>query len=290
MRLMRCGLTTRLKPAPGLRQNVPEMARSIARAIVPHGLLDIREAQRTFARLPAFAGHPLRAAARPQLRSLARMAHIDVLPTSVYASPRLVVDVGAYIGDWTWAVLRLLRPERLVAIEPSPRNFERLERRVGSRPEVTLERSAVGASSGSASLRLIGAGDLDSVLPIRTDVEARYGVSVQEHGRVDVNVVPLDQLLGEVDEVSLLKLDVQGSEREALAGAERTLRRTRCIVLETNFVSHYVGDALFPELLELMRSVGFELHAFGKPLHTAQEDGRLLFADAVFMPRHSGVN
>jgi hypothetical protein len=34
-------------------------------------------------------------------------------------------------------------------------------------------------------------------------------------------------------------------------------QRTHCVVLETNFVSHYDGDALFPKLYELMRAMVF---------------------------------
>jgi FkbM family methyltransferase len=78
---------------------------------------------------------------------MARTSLVNYLPVSVITGPKLVVDVGAYVGEWSEGVLELLRPERLISIEPSPTNFAALERRLGGRPGVELLPLAPGLAT-----------------------------------------------------------------------------------------------------------------------------------------------
>lgn len=259
------------------------MVRSAVGSVAPVGALEVWHARHGFARLPAYSGSALRSAATPRLRRLARTSLVNYLPYDVMAEPKLVVDVGAYIGEWSAGVLQLLRPGRLIALEPSPANFAELELRLSGQPGVELHQLAAGREAGSATLHVGGAGDLDSLLELRAGVGELYDLPATESHAVEVDIRPLDDLLRDAGEVTLLKLDVQGAERDALAGASDVLQRTRCVLLETNFVSHYEGDTLFPELYELMCDAGFTFHTFAEPLHRDQHDGRLLFADAVFV-------
>ena len=70
-----------------------------------------------------------------------------------------------------------------------------------------------------------------------------------------------------------------------LDGARQSLGRTQAIILETNFVSHYEGDALFNQLHERMtREFGFYLHRWARPTYSRPDgDGRLLYADAIYV-------
>ena len=81
------------------------------------------------------------------------------------------------------------------------------------------------------------------------------------------------------DEVTLLKLDVQGTELDVLAGATATLQRTRFVQLEVLFYSHYVGDALFQDLFDVMTDHGFDMMGLSPPL---VREGRALWSDAFF--------
>jgi hypothetical protein len=94
-------------------------------------------------------------------------------------------------------------------------------------------------------------------------------------------VLPLDDLLVDVEDVSLLKIDVQGAERCVLAGARSVLQRTTAVELEVNFRHHYAGDSLFCELDEAMLAAGFRLHYLGN-LHQAPSVA-LLWGDAVYV-------
>jgi FkbM family methyltransferase len=46
----------------------------------------------------------------------------------------------------------------------------------------------------------------------------------------------LDRLLVDLAEVSLLKIDVQGYEKQVFAGAKQTLSKTKLLLVELNFI------------------------------------------------------
>jgi FkbM family methyltransferase len=201
------------------------------------------------------------------------------MPPGVFAGNGAVVDVGAHYGEWTAAVLAFVGDRPLIAIEPTPKSAAGFRQRHGNDPRVTLHEVAVGNQIGQAQLTLSNRPVFNSLLPIRAEMSSKYA-GVAEVGVVDVPCTTLDQLLAGVPEIALLKIDVQGTEADVLAGAAQTLTRTASILIEMNFVSHYEGDSLAWELHPLLTAAGFGLQTY---IHQyADEEGRLLWADAVY--------
>lgn len=100
---------------------------------------------------------------------------------------------------------------------------------------------------------------------------------------VQVPVRTLDSVFAECDlqELDLLKIDVQGYELEVLAGGSGALRRTKLIVTEVSFFEHYKGQPLFPEIYAHLIGAGFGMRAtFG---YVYDDQGRPLQCDAVFV-------
>lgn len=57
----------------------------------------------------------------------------------------------------------------------------------------------------------------------------------------------------------LLKLDVQGYEKEVLKGASEFIKRVDYLLFEASFVSMYEGEPLFEEMHDFVRGLGFRL-------------------------------
>ncbi|WP_156746653.1 FkbM family methyltransferase, partial [Mycobacterium sp. E1715] len=110
-------------------------------------------------------------------------------------------------------------------------------------------------------------------------------------GTEEVALRRLDSLAPELllpDDVAFLKLDVQGFERQVIAGGETTVH-DRCVgvQLELSFEPLYDGGMLADEAMDLMRSLGMALAGFA-PFFFDVRTGRLLQADGVFF-RPAGV-
>lgn len=124
---------------------------------------------------------------------------------------RTFVDGGAFDGDTLLAAMRHAAPSAAIAFEPDPANFVQLAATAGSLP-FPVTSFPCGLSDRTHSVGAsIGRGDASAV---RSD------------GEDSMQLARLDDCLPNVP-VDYLKLDVEGHEMAALAGAESCLRRHR---------------------------------------------------------------
>jgi FkbM family methyltransferase len=131
----------------------------------------------------------------------------------------LVVDAGANIGFFTMELAKQVGPNgRVIAIEPDRVNFNMLQRnmdRAGLAERCILVNAAVSSRTGLAQLAI------DHHHP----ANHRLGDSGPE-----VKLHTIDELVskyGNGQRVALIKLDIQGSEVDALRGAGSTMSRDR---------------------------------------------------------------
>jgi len=132
----------------------------------------------------------------------------------------VAIDVGANNGCWSYHLSRFA--SRVHAFEPNPSYGESLARLRMS--NVMIEPFALSSTSGEAELRF----------PLLASGREDLGMASLETRAVGDEVlsrsirIPLRRLddYG-FDNVSLIKIDVEGHEEEALAGAEQTIQRNR---------------------------------------------------------------
>ena len=161
--------------------------------------------------------------------------------------------------------------------------METCQRRVKEYGGIHFKEIAVGSAPGNAVLHITKSSDFSSLLyPNDKAMRAHYKDNAAKIvAERTVQVLPLDELLPVDRHVDLLKIDVQGVEREVLGGAKRTLGNTSAVLLEVNFRSHYQGDDTFGPLHSLMTDLGFQLWSISPPYRGPS--GEALWADALFL-------
>ena len=133
------------------------------------------------------------------------------------APTQTAVDVGGWYGPWTYWLAR--RAARVVTVEPNP-ELARFVRHTAP-ANVTVVNAAASDRAGSAELWLPPGGK---------GSEGLASLSPMERGRpVTVQTIRVDDL--ELEDVGLVKVDVEGHERPALLGAEQMIRRWRPTVI-----------------------------------------------------------
>lgn len=144
-------------------------------------------------------------------------------PTPQYFPPQLVrlsgsecfVDCGAYDGDTLRVFLEHTGGSfaRYIGLEPEPSIFARLKeaasRMNGHAERIAVYPYAVGAKRETLSFSAAGEGS-----------------SVSANGELIVESVALDELLA-AERPTFIKMDIEGYELEALAGARHTIQRCR---------------------------------------------------------------
>lgn len=212
-----------------------------AMGALPDGLGQFRAAQRWWwRRRPGHLVLPQRLADGTQLELdlgdrtqalayLTRRYSEPLIRELVRRLPRegLLLDVGANVGLVTFQVARRRPDARIVAFEPNPAAVERWRRnrRLSEAAHVTLEACAVGDRLGEVRVEA-PASDLGA------------GLVASDGGGVAVPATTLDAWCAahDVERVDVVKLDVEGFEPEALAGARELLAAgaIRALVVELN--------------------------------------------------------
>jgi FkbM family methyltransferase len=134
----------------------------------------------------------------------------------------IVLDVGSFLGIYAILEARFTGPTgRVVAVEPTPwsasiarRHFE-FNAGFTAAPVVLLE-AAAGARCGKATFYEYDEPYVNALMPA-VDVDARA-----RSRRVDI--VTIDDLCGQLKiRPTVIRIDVQGAEFDALSGARRTI-------------------------------------------------------------------
>ena len=158
---------------------------------------------------------------RQDIGLLLALARVSLLSPS--GERAIAVDVGANVGyNATWLALRA-DVNSIIAIEPNPRLVPVLEGNLGDRGHVV--HAVATRQNGQREF---------PVNPVNSSWSGFGNPSCMEFSLEQVPAVAIDDIIGHGAHVGLLKIDVEGHEREVLAGAHETI--TRCspvLVVET---------------------------------------------------------
>lgn len=196
-------------------------------------------------------------------------------------SVRTLVDVGAHEGLYARRASRFFDLTRTILVEPLPKYAAKL--RTLPFPGAHVIEAALSDRIGEATFTLNATEQASSLLEINPAMSDAYSLNMTAVKRMPVRLSTLDQVAADlkIEAIDLLKIDVQGAERELLAGAGNALRNTKYIQIEVLFVEHYHGCARFFELDAILRRSGFALSRMVDFSH--DPGGALLQADAIYV-------
>jgi FkbM family methyltransferase len=168
----------------------------------------------------------------------------------------VVLDVGAGIGEEAMTFSRMVGPTgRVVCIEAHPSTYGRLvfACELNGLANVTTVWAAVTDRPGKAYIE-----DIQS--------DTHVGAAMTRRGGTPVPAETLDALtrrLG-LNEIALLKMNIEGAERLALRGGQETLRRTRFLAISCHdFLVDYGADpsrvATLDDVRALVEANGFDI-------------------------------
>lgn len=136
----------------------------------------------------------------------------------------LCFDIGAHLGSRTQAFLDL--GAQVVSVEPHPQCADFLRRKFHGRPGWHLDARAVGAQAGWSTLHINTDNPTISTLSSlqwRQSMAAAANRVERWDRSIDVPVVSLEELIQAYGLPAFCKMDIEGSEAEALAGLEQPL-------------------------------------------------------------------
>lgn len=192
-----------------------------------------------------------------------------------------ILDVGANVGQFALAAAFHFPRAIIHSFEPLPEAFAELMQNTREEKRITVHPCALGDQNGQIPFYRNHYSRLSSSRPIDpTNDNPRY--RERRATLTQVEVARLDELAGNlrVEPPVLLKLDVQGMERDVLLGCGEFLARVDFVLCEVPLVRLYAGQPLFDEMHSLLRDLGYRLVA---PLHLNQgKGGKFIETDVLY--------
>lgn len=168
----------------------------------------------------------------------------------------VVIDCGCNTGQWLSTVLPFLKGHPLViALEMLADEAEECQR---THPSISVFNFALGSTFGTTKYYRHECSQSSSLLTMTGIHDRVWGspthIPVNEG---TVPMIPLDVFYRH--HVNLLKLDLQGSELEALRGGQELLKLTDNVLCEIAWVELYKGQPLFGDIDKFLIEQGFTL-------------------------------
>ncbi len=186
---------------------------------------------------------------------------------------KTIMDVGGFIGD-SALIFEELEPDKIYAFEPSPDTFELMKKtlELNGLKNVIPENLALGAEKGECTL-YVDNGDGQGTGIIKKG-------TVHYSKEIKVPLMTLDDYVADhkIENIGLIKADIEGAEPDFLAGAKKTISEQKPILLIC--IYHNAHD--FFEIKPLIESwnLGYRFKIYRPILGGAHAD-TLLIAEIV---------
>jgi FkbM family methyltransferase len=182
-----------------------------------------------------------------ELRVLREIFALGEYETDVVQDPRVIVDLGSNIGLSVLYLASRYPDARIVAVEADPTTFARLESNVGHLPQVTAVHAAVS--------------DRDGTMTLHSGARSWASSLVASNDRTNAHEVPaktLDSLLQEidVDQVDLLKMDIEGAEAQVLRSPALSRVDVTLFEFHRQLTDTTLWDLVEPLKFEIVRVAG----------------------------------
>ena len=197
-------------------------------------------------------------------------------------TPLKIVDIGAYQGEWTKMIKQIFPNAYVLMIEAQPKKEAELK---------LVQKLYSGSVDYVVSL--LGSQERDDIKFYEMETGSSVLEELTNEHRTVVNMPmkTLDNLLleKEIEDISFLKLDVQGYEIEVLKGAQKTLKNLEVVLMEVS-VQQYNKDApVFDEVINYMKSIGFLAFDICSAMRRNLEI-QILQVDIIFVRKESYLN
>jgi len=198
---------------------------------------------------------------------------------------RTVIDVGANVGQSALKFHTILPDSFIYCFEPIKKCYEKLEENLKPLQNHKSFRLALGSKKEKSIIHLNEFDPSSSILRM-TDNHRKAFPFANNTIEETIEIDTLDNIFHNKELVKniLLKIDVQGFEKEVLLGGKDIIKDITLIIIEISFLELYEGSTNFSVVYKMLNQAGFEyigaIDQYYNPLN-----GGPLQQDALFLKK-----
>jgi len=196
---------------------------------------------------------------------------------------KTVLDIGAHTGQFAKEIRGKLPQARIYSFEPLRDCCQELLRNMSGDKNFESYNFALGDKEGKQEINRSISSPSSSLLTMGNLHEEMYP-HTKGGTREEIEVKRLDDIfkISDLEKEILVKIDVQGYEDRVIKGGANIISQARIVLMENSFLELYKGQALFDDIYEMMKRLGFRyqgrIHQRLNPM-----TGEILYEDSIFI-------
>jgi FkbM family methyltransferase len=206
--------------------------------------------------------------------------HLGWLQTNQIKS---VIDIGANDGRFAIEIREKFPGMNIYSFEPLREPYQKLVDRFKKDAHFFPFNCAIGEKSEKSIINRNEFHASSSLLPLGNEHKLNFPTAVKEFPE-EISVYTFNEVLNfaSIPGPYLVKIDVQGYEKQVIRGSYDLLMHADCLLVEVSFRELYQGQSLFPEIYTIVKGLGFEYNGAFDVLRSPI-DGQVLQEDAIFL-------
>ena len=168
-------------------------------------------------------------------------------------SPRIIIDVGANVGQTCLYLEKWFPMSRIYSLEPVRSTFQGLQRNTAAHPNILCRNLALGDVQRTSAIPLMR-DSLLNTLTLEPALEPGASGATEE---IRLTTLPAFCQEEGIDRIDILKMDVEGYEIPVLRGAESMIDRVGAIYAEVSLQETRTNMTPWGTIHEYLRSRGF---------------------------------
>jgi len=163
----------------------------------------------------------------------------------------VVLDIGSNIGLYTIFFARLCpKLKKIISVEASPPNFKKLN--INCKLNNVSNVSIYNLVVSGINDQIVDFYEEGAISSTQEKFLTNLGFSEQKLQKIEMKTITIDRLIEKekIDQISLLKIDIEGAEVEALNGASNALKQQKI----KNMIIEYHSNENKNKILDMLKS------------------------------------
>jgi FkbM family methyltransferase len=198
---------------------------------------------------------------------------------------KTILDIGANEGQFAGKILTIFPGAQIHCFEPLKEAFEQLKLNFSDSKNITFHDFGLGNEEKTVNIYKNEYSPSSSLLEMLDLHKINFDFAVNTEAET-IKIKKLDEVLFKgIEKPVLIKIDVQGYEKFVLDGGLNTINQADVIIIETSFVELYANQALFDEIYQLLKDLGFVYSGSIEQLVTP-DNKEIVQQDALFVRKY----
>tara|TARA_R110001583_G_scaffold162719_1_gene314987 strand:- start:42778 stop:43518 length:741 start_codon:yes stop_codon:yes gene_type:complete len=196
----------------------------------------------------------------------------------------LLFDIGANNGQYATQIRNLGYTEKIISFEPLDDVYQSLLEVSKNDAKWSIRNLALGDKKEYNYINISENSMSSSILEM-LPLHLESAPQSKYINKQKIEIDTIDTVLQEFDSDNnhiMLKVDAQGYEKKILDGALNSIDKIKIIQLEMSLEPLYKGEIDFVEMIQFMKSIGFNLYSIENG-YADEHRSKLLQVDGIFV-------